>query len=56
MLFLLFTLVISHKPNPEGTMNFIEICHYHNYPVQEHHIITEDGYYLTIYRVQAKNT
>jgi hypothetical protein len=37
-------------------MSLIEYCNYYNYPVENHTIITEDGYILLYFRIQAKNT
>ena len=37
-------------------MNFTQYCQHYNYPVESHQIITEDGYILTYFRIQAQNT
>jgi len=39
---------------PEAKMPFPEYCTYYSYPVENHTIITEDGYILTYFRIQAK--
>jgi gastric triacylglycerol lipase len=35
---------------------FEEYCEYLHYPIETHNITTQDGYILTFYRIQAKNT
>ena len=32
--------------NPEDKMDFMEICAYYSYPVEEHLVETDDGYIL----------
>ncbi|KAI6646566.1 Gastric triacylglycerol lipase-like [Oopsacas minuta] len=39
------------KEDPETHMNVIQILSYWKYPGQEHHVITKDGYNLTIHRI-----
>lgn len=40
----------------QTNMTFPEVMNYLNYPVETHHITTEDGYILTFFRIQAKNS
>ena len=57
-------LIASAKPrkqasnlqaiHPEATMKFMDYCNYYNYPVETHRITTEDGYILTVFRIQRK--
>ena len=35
------------KKLPEVDMDFMEICHYYNYQVEQHFVETDDGYILT---------
>ncbi|GAB0192562.1 lipase member M-like [Grus japonensis] len=37
--------------SPEVSMDVGEIVHYHGYPYEEHEVVTDDGYYLTIQRI-----
>ncbi|KAH0623587.1 hypothetical protein JD844_006504 [Phrynosoma platyrhinos] len=37
--------------DPECFLNVSEIIRYHGYPSEEHHIETEDGYILTVFRI-----
>jgi len=41
---------------PEANYNFTEFVNSLNYPVEEHDVVTADGYILTFYRIQAKNS
>ena len=45
-----------HPVHPEAEFPFVEYCSYFNYPVETHYITTDDGYILTFYRIQKKNT
>ncbi|KFV19404.1 Lipase member M, partial [Tauraco erythrolophus] len=44
---------ISEKSdaNPEVSMDVGEIVRYHGYPYEEHEVVTDDGYYLTMQRI-----
>ncbi|KAL4468663.1 hypothetical protein ABPG74_005166 [Tetrahymena malaccensis] len=46
---------LSHLPALTN-MTFPEAMTYLNYPVETHYITTQDGYILTFFRIQAKNT
>ena len=47
----------AQKPNRlQATENFVDYVLRLNYPVEVHTVTTEDGYKLTVFRVQAKNT
>ncbi|XP_039409835.1 lysosomal acid lipase/cholesteryl ester hydrolase-like [Corvus cornix cornix] len=37
--------------NPEVSMDVGEIVRYHGYPYEEHEVVTDDGYYLTLQRI-----
>mgnify|MGYP002368527994 FL=1 len=56
LLFLGCLLGASAKEHPEAKLPFMSYCQYFNYPVQQHIIETEDGYLLTYFRIQKKNT
>lgn len=51
-----FLAVAIAKLHPEAKLHFVEYCQYFKYPVQSHEIQTEDGYLMTFFRIQAKNT
>ncbi|XP_010190668.1 PREDICTED: lysosomal acid lipase/cholesteryl ester hydrolase-like [Mesitornis unicolor] len=37
--------------NPEVSMDVGEIVRHHGYPYEEHEVLTDDGYYLTVQRI-----
>uniref|UniRef100_A0A8C2TQI9 Lipase n=1 Tax=Coturnix japonica TaxID=93934 RepID=A0A8C2TQI9_COTJA len=41
----------SSSASPEVSMDVGEIVRYHGYPYEEHEVVTEDGYYLTLQRI-----
>lgn len=41
--------------NPEARFKFFEYCKYHDYPVEDHVIPTDDHYNLQFYRIQGKH-
>ncbi|XP_042311950.1 lysosomal acid lipase/cholesteryl ester hydrolase-like [Sceloporus undulatus] len=41
----------KYTVDPECFLNVSEIIQYHGYPSEEHHVETEDGYILTIFRI-----
>ena len=51
---LLCSLALS--AHPESKLYFTDYCKFYNYPVQKHQVVTEDGYILTIFRIQRKNS
>ena len=34
----------------------MDYCKFYNYPVQRHFVTTDDGYILTVFRIQRKNS
>eukprot|EP00076_Gallus_gallus_P015204 XP_015134186.1 lipase member M-like [Gallus gallus] len=54
-LFIAITYLIctteSSSASPEVSMDVGEIVRYHGYPYEEHEVVTEDGYYLTLQRI-----
>lgn len=55
---ILVTLVVGVQTvlHPEAKLPFLEYCRYFRYPAQTHKVITEDGYILTLYRIQKKGS
>ena len=53
---LLLLLTLSLCAHPEAKLEFMDYCKYYKYPVESHKVITEDGYILTLFRIQKKNT
>lgn len=49
-------IVALAKEHPEAKLAFMNYCQYFNYPVQQHIVETEDGYLLTYFRIQKKNS
>ena len=45
---------LKHPIHPEAKLKFVDYCNYYNYPVEVHRITTEDGYILTVFRIQRK--
>jgi hypothetical protein len=59
----LFALLVSvciysslSASHPEAKLEFEPYCAKFNYPLQKHEVITDDGYILTVYRIQKKGT
>ena len=42
--------------HPEAKLYFTDYCKFYNYPSEKHHVITDDGYILTLFRIQRKGT
>ena len=40
--------------HPEAKLPFVEYVQYFNYPVEVHRVTTDDGYILTVFRIQRK--
>jgi len=49
-IFLLLAFCRSQAP-PEMYMNFEEMCDYYGFPFEEHEVVTQDGYHITLYRI-----
>lgn len=45
-LILILTVAAADKKHPEASMDFMEICRYHNYLVDHAFVTTQDGYIL----------
>lgn len=56
LLLLLALLAVVQCAHPEAKLEFADYCKFYNYPVQTHRVITEDGYILTVFRIQRKGT
>lgn len=52
---MLACIVAVATTNPEARFKFFEYCKYHDYPVEDHVIPTEDHYNLQFYRIQGKH-
>lgn len=50
-LILLVTIWCAH---PEAKLYFTDYCKFYNYPVETHKVTTDDGYILTMFRIQKK--
>uniref|UniRef100_A0A8C4U181 Partial AB-hydrolase lipase domain-containing protein n=1 Tax=Falco tinnunculus TaxID=100819 RepID=A0A8C4U181_FALTI len=48
-----YLMCINEKSDasPEVSMDVGEIVRYHGYPYEEHEVVTDDGYYLTMQRI-----
>lgn len=42
--------------HPEAKLEFMDYCKFYNYPVEKHQVITDDGYILTMFRIQKKGS
>lgn len=42
------------KIHPEAKLPFMEYCKHFGYPVEQHNVTTEDGYILSVFRIQRK--
>jgi len=51
VLLMMCVVVSSNGELPELGMTVPELIRYWNYPVEEHHIRTDDGYLLTVHRI-----
>lgn len=40
----------------DGTLNCTQLIQKYNYPAEEHEVVTEDGYKLTLFRIRGNNT
>ncbi|RMC11810.1 hypothetical protein DUI87_11936 [Hirundo rustica rustica] len=47
----LMFIAARSEENPEVSMDVGEIIRYHGYPYEEHEVVTDDGYYLTLQRI-----
>ncbi|VDL72111.1 unnamed protein product [Nippostrongylus brasiliensis] len=43
--------LLKNPIEPEALMSVVEIIKYWGYPVEEHHVVTDDGYILTLHRI-----
>ncbi|KFP30560.1 Lipase member M [Colius striatus] len=42
---------VKSDTGPEASMDMEQIVRYHGYPYEEHEVVTDDGYYLTMQRI-----
>lgn len=56
ILLLCFILWVGYSVHPEAKLEFTEYCQYFNYPVDRYNVTTDDGYILTVFRIQKKNS
>lgn len=49
-------LLAFSASHPEAKLEFEKYCMYFKYPLQKYEVTTEDGYILTVYRIQKKGT
>lgn len=54
--FLSFIGISLNAVHPEAKLEFEQYCAYFNYPMKKYEVITDDGYILTVYRIQKKGT
>ena len=55
--FLAFMLVsMLYAAHPQAKLYFTDYCKFYKYPCEKHTVITEDGYILTVFRMQRKNS
>ena len=52
---MLACIIAVATTNPEARFKFFEYCKYHDYPVEDHVIPTDDHYNLQFYRIQGKH-
>lgn len=59
---LLLTVILSFvgtvlcAAHPQAKLEFEQYCAYFNYPMKKYEVITDDGYILTVYRIQKRGT
>ena len=44
------------RVHPEAKLPIMDYCRLFNYPIEAHKVTTEDGYILTIFRIQRKGS
>jgi hypothetical protein len=49
-------ILATCKEHPEAKLYFTDYCRRFFYPSQIHQVTTEDGYVLTVFRIQKKNS
>jgi gastric triacylglycerol lipase len=50
------SLMVVEAAHPEAKFYFTDYCKFYNYPVEKHSVVTEDGYILTMFRIQKKGS
>ena len=53
---LLIIVITAADKHPEAKLPITDYCKYFHYPVEYHKVITYDGYILSLFRIQKKNT
>lgn len=56
LILLAFCILSTSSVHPEAKLEFLAYCKYYNYPAESHKVITEDGYILTMFRIQRKGS
>lgn len=48
--------IAAAKVHPEAKLPFLDYCKHFGYPAEAHKVVTQDGYILTVFRIQKKGS
>lgn len=55
-IFLVLLLEAESALHPEAKLSFLDYCKHFKYPAESHQVVTQDGYVLTLFRIQKKGS